>query len=164
VIVAGSVTVAGLGTAGVVHIVNNNMEAAIVSEVEEEEQLKGEQETKLTLEDDLSQYLGLYFGEYWREDAAVVYPYKVSDTEYRFRPEDLLQYGEKIKCAFVLDNLEHLPDGIQVAVAAYDTVEKRVPDLLVPSYMHWYDVDAWTYDIYAGNGFIIHVPTHGLPS
>ena len=105
-IIAGTISVAGLGTAGVISIANHNEPEAVETVAEDENKtddinIDDANRNELTLEDDLSEYLGLYLGEYWREDADAVYPYKVSDTEYRFSPEELKQYGDSLECYLV---------------------------------------------------------------
>ena len=155
-IIAGTVAVAGIGTAGIISAVNSNEANAVENVVEDENVTADVNIDDLTLEDDLSQYLGLYLGEYWRENADVVYPYKVSDTEYRFSPEELKQYGDSFECYLVKEKMVKLPEGVKLAVAYRDNMPDFEPELLNQvSYLDDWDTGAQCFDISAAEGFII---------
>lgn len=155
-LIAGAVIVAGAGIAGAISVINHNRAETVDNEFggENDESESGE---KLTLEDDLSEYLGLYFGEYWREDAEAAYPYKVSDTEYRFRPEDLQKYGDTVTCSIVKDKMSGLPEGVELAVAYCNSQTDLTPDMLVPQYLYHFTADSFTFQISTAEGFIIRL-------
>lgn len=155
-LIAGAVIVAGAGIAGAISVINHNRAETMDNEFggENDESESGE---KLTLEDDLSEYLGLYFGEYWREDAEAAYPYKVSDTEYRFRPEDLQKYGDMVTCSIVKDKMSGLPEGVELAVAYCNSQTDLTPDMLVPQYLYHFTADSFTFQISTAEGFIIRL-------
>lgn len=155
-LIAGAVIVAGAGIAGAISVINHNRAETVDNEFggENDESESGE---KLTLEDDLSEYLGLYFGEYWREDAEAAYPYKVSDTEYRFRPEDLQKYGDMVTCSIVKDKMSGLPEGVELAVAYCNSQTDLTPDMLVPQYLYHFTADSFTFQISTAEGFIIRL-------
>lgn len=155
-LIAGAVIVAGAGIAGAISVINHNRAETVDNEFggESDESESGE---KLTLEDDLSEYLGLYFGEYWREDAEAAYPYKVSDTEYRFRPEDLQKYGDMVTCSIVKDKMSGLPEGVELAVAYCNSQTDLTPDMLVPQYLYHFTADSFTFQISTAEGFIIRL-------
>lgn len=155
-LIAGAVIVAGAGIAGAISVINHNRAETVDNEFggENDESESGE---KLTLEDDLSEYLGLYFGEYWREDAEAAYPYKVSDTEYRFRPEDLQKYGDMVTCSIVKDKMSGLPEGVELAVAYCNSQTDLTPDMLVPQYLYHFSADSFTFQISTAEGFIIRL-------
>ena len=153
-LIAGAVIVAGAGTVGAISVINHSRTETVDTVGENGESESGE---KLTLEDDLSEYLGLYFGEYWREDAEAVYPYKVSDTEYRFRPEDLQKYGDTVTCNIVKDRMSGLPEGVELAVAYCDSLTDLTPDMLVPQYLYNFTADSFTFQISTAEGFIIRL-------
>lgn len=157
-IIAGTITVAGLATAGVVSLVNDAKTEMVIEEVTEENITVNMDVENLTLEDDLSEYLGLYFGEYWREEAEVVYPYKVSNTEYRFSPEDLKQYGDILDCVLVREKVEKLPDGVKLVVRHRDGMEDSRPEVLNQIvYMDNFDGDAWCLTVSAEAGVFINL-------
>lgn len=153
-LIAGAVIVAGAGTTGVISVINHNRTEAVDIVGENGASERGE---KLTLEDDLSECLGLYFGEYLREDAEVVYPYKVSDTEYRFRPEDLQKYGDMVTCSIVKDKMSGLPEGVELAVAYCYSLTDLTPDMLVPQYLYNFTADSFAFPISTAEGFIIRL-------
>lgn len=155
-LIAGAVIVSGAGIAGAISVINHNRAETVDNEFggENDESESGE---KLTLEDDLSEYLGLYFGEYWREDAEAAYPYKVSDTEYRFRPEDLQKYGDMVTCSIVKDKMSGLPEGVELAVAYCNSQTDLTPDMLVPQYLYHFTADSFTFQISTAEGFIIRL-------
>lgn len=155
-LIAGAVIVAGAGTAGAISVMNHNRTETVDGEGIEES-VESDNGEKLTLEDDLSEYLGLYFGEYWRADAEGVYPYKVSDTEYRFRPEDLQKYGDMVTCSIVKDRMSGLPEGVELAVAYCDSQTDLTPDMLVPQYLYNFTADSFTFQISTAEGFIIRL-------
>lgn len=160
-IIAGTISVAGLGTAGVISIANHNEPEAVETVAEDENKtddinIDDANRNELTLEDDLSEYLGLYLGEYWREDADAVYPYKVSDTEYRFSPEELKQYGDSLECYLVKEKMEELPEGVKIAVAYRDNMPDFEPEILNQvMYFDDWDMGAQCFEISAAEGFII---------
>ncbi|MGN0432498.1 MAG: RNA polymerase sigma factor [Lachnospiraceae bacterium] len=78
-IIAGTVAVAGLGTAGIVSVINNNVPAETVED---------ENTDDLTIEDDLAQYLSISNVD---DKSKIIYAEKVSDTEYCFRAEILAE-------------------------------------------------------------------------
>lgn len=155
-LIAGAVIVAGAGIAGAISVINHNRAETVDNEFDGEND-ESESGEKLTLEDDLSEYLGLYFGEYWREDAEAAYPYKVSDTEYRFRPEDLQKYGDTVTCSIVKDKMSGLPEGVELAVAYCNSQTDLTPDMLVPQYLYHFTADSFTFQISTAEGFIIRL-------
>lgn len=91
-IIAGTITVAGLGTAGAVSLVNNGQEEEVVSEIIETSNESEEIETEIVNIDniitgeDVSQYLSIYDRE---NRDKVLYPTRISNNEYCFYAEDL---------------------------------------------------------------------------
>lgn len=85
--IAGTVAVAGLGTVGVVSVVNNGATEAVETEetvVESAGTPDDVNVDNLTLEDDLTEYISISNAE---DKSKKIYAEKVSDTEYCFRAE-----------------------------------------------------------------------------
>lgn len=150
-IIAGTVAVAGAGVTGTVYMVTGNNDQKQEAEMGEQnaEQSDNDTLTEVSLSDDLSEYLGLHFGS-----DGIVYPYKVSDMEYRFRPEDLLERGEQIKCALYKEDISKLPEGIELAVAN-NFVGDIQPEMLITNYLDNFTTDSYSFYINAEDGFII---------
>ena len=87
-IIAGTVAVAGIGTAGIISAVNNNEPNAVENVVEDENVTADVNIDDLTLEDDLTEYISISNAE---DKSKIIYAEKISDTEYCFRAEILAE-------------------------------------------------------------------------
>lgn len=150
--IAGAVAVAGIGTAAVINL-------AHPQEPEQADVPAGTEEViqRLTLADDLSEYLGLYFGDYWKEDATAIYPHKVSDTEYRFSVDDLKAQGDSLKCVLIKEKIDHLPEGVELAIAYNDSFAGMEPETLNMQYLNNFTTDTWSLNVSTAEGFIIRL-------
>lgn len=132
--IAGAVAVAGLGTAGVISGVrSHNMQKAMEWETEKDTLAE---DRHLTLEDDLSEYLVLRSEEDGTNNLTPVHAYKVSDTEYRFSPKEMQQHGDIVHFYFSKEDLDYLPEGVELALAYHSNDDGYAPEELKTYYMH----------------------------
>lgn len=132
--IAGAVAVAGLGTAGVISGVrSHNMQKAMELETEKDTLVE---DRHLTLEDDLSEYLVLRSEEDGTNNLTPVHAYKVSDTEYRFSPKEMQQHGDIVHFYFSKEDLDYLPQGVELALAYHSNDDGYAPEELRTYYMH----------------------------
>lgn len=112
-IIAGTVAVAGLGTAEMVSIMNNQPEEVVEESVEESIATDVNIEN-LTLEGDLSEYLYIHPDE---DENKILYPTKISDMEYCFYADDLAENFEQNE---VLRLASFLPEHLGVSFVRFN--------------------------------------------
>lgn len=132
--IAGAVAVAGLGTAGVISgVKSHNMQKAMEWETEKDTLAE---DRHLTLEDDLSEYLVLRSDEDGTNNLTPVHAYKLSDTEYRFSTKEMQQHGDIVHFYFSKEDLDYLPEGVELALAYHSNDDGYAPEELRIYYMH----------------------------
>ena len=132
--IAGAVAVAGLGTAGVISgVKSHNMQKAMEWETEKDTLTE---DRHLTLEDDLSEYLVLRSDEDGTNNLTPVHAYKLSDTEYRFSTKEMQQHGDIVHFYFSKEDLDYLPEGVELALAYHSNDDGYAPEELRIYYMH----------------------------
>ena len=132
--IAGAVAVAGLGTAGVISGVrSHNMQKEMEWETEKDTLAE---DRHLTLEDDLSEYLVLRSEEDGTNNLTPVHAYKLSDTEYRFSTKEMQQHGDIVHFYFSKEDLDYLPEGVELALAYHSNDDGYAPEELRTYYMH----------------------------
>lgn len=151
--IAGAVAVAGLGTAGVISGVrSHNMQKAMEWETEKDTLAE---DRHLTLEDDLSEYLVLRSEEDGTNNLTPVHAYKVSDTEYRFSPKEMQQHGDIVHFYFSKEDLDYLPEGVELALAYHSNDDGYAPEELKTYYMHDFTSDRMELMVDTEYSFII---------
>ena len=151
--IAGAVAVAGLGTTGVISGVrSHNMQKAMEWETEKDTLAE---DRHLTLEDDLSEYLVLRSEEDGTNNLTPVHAYKVSDTEYRFSPKEMQQHGDIVHFYFSKEDLDYLPEGVELALAYHSNDDGYAPEELKTYYMHDFTSDRMELMVDTEYSFII---------